>query len=89
MFESAGNHAHPSIKAFVLAAVVGMIVAEFGAPGPITPASAQYAIPELASSSFAWQVFGADWRDPLAGLRGRSSPNPSIHAVATTMDPDR
>jgi hypothetical protein len=48
MFESAGNHASLLIKAFVLAAVVGIIVAGFGVPAPITPASAQDAIPELA-----------------------------------------
>jgi hypothetical protein len=76
MFESAGNHARLPIHAIVLAAVVGMIVAGFGTQAPITPASAQDAIPELASSSFAWQAFGADWRDPPAGLRGPIKPHP-------------
>jgi hypothetical protein len=53
----------------VLAAVVGTICAAFD-DQVWTPAFAQTAIPELTSSGFAWQAFGADWRDPPAGLRG-------------------
>lgn len=75
MFESAYSPAGLSIKAFGLAAVVGMIYAAFDAQVP-TPASAQTAIPELATSGFAWQAFGADWRDPPAGLRGPIKPHP-------------
>jgi hypothetical protein len=75
MFESAYSPAGLSIKAFGLTAVVGMIYAAFDAQVPIQ-ASAQTAIPELATSGFAWQAFGADWRDPPAGLRGPIKPHP-------------
>ncbi|MEA3028671.1 MAG: hypothetical protein QOF91_3956 [Alphaproteobacteria bacterium] len=33
-------------------------------------------VPELASTSFAWLAFGADWRDPPAGMRGPIKPDP-------------
>ena len=39
-------------------------------------AQPQTKIPELASSSFAWLAFGADWRDPPAGMRGPIKPDP-------------
>ena len=44
-------------------------------------ALAQEKIPELASSRFAWLSFGADWRDPPAGLRGpiRHDPDRRYH----------
>jgi hypothetical protein len=43
-----------------------------------TPADAQFEgkVPELASSSFAWLAFGADWRNPPAGMRGPIGPDP-------------
>jgi len=38
-------------------------------------------IPELASASFAWLAFGADWRDPPKGMRGpiKQHPNYTYH----------
>jgi hypothetical protein len=47
------------------------------------PASAQAPakdkIPDLASISFAWLAFGADWRDPPAGMRGPIKPPPGYN----------
>jgi hypothetical protein len=59
--------------ASVVAALVGI-----AAWATATPASAQTQakIPELASSDFAWLAFGADWRDPPAGMRGPIHPDP-------------
>jgi hypothetical protein len=77
MFEIAGKYAYFSIRTFVFAAVSGTICAGIGAWEPTTLVSAQDAIPELASSNLAWQAFGADWRDPPAGLRGPIKPHPN------------
>src|SRR5258708_2128255 len=77
MFEVAGKYACFSIRTFVFAAVSGMTCEGIGAWAPTTLVSAQDAIPELASSNLAWQAFGADWRDPPAGLRGPIKPHPN------------
>src|SRR5262249_56458378 len=39
-------------------------------------APAKGGIPDLASSSFAWLAFGAEWRDPPPGLRGPVKKDP-------------
>src|SRR5947208_3546161 len=58
------------------AAICGTLATWFAS----SPASAQVVpkdrIPELASTSFAWLAFGADWRDPPAGMRGPIKPDP-------------
>src|SRR5205814_394427 len=43
-------------------------------------------IPELASASFAWLAFGAEWRDPPAGLRGpiKNDPDHPYHGNLDT-----
>jgi hypothetical protein len=43
-------------------------------------------IPELASSSFAWLAFGAEWRDPPAGMRGpiKNDPDHPYHGNLDT-----
>jgi hypothetical protein len=74
MSENSGHHNHLPIKPFVLVAVAAMLCV--GAQVSTNRAFAQDAIPELASSSFGWQAFGADWRDPPAGLRGPIKPHP-------------
>src|SRR5882672_4791796 len=44
------------------------------APSAQTPAKT--GIPDLASSTFAWQAVAADWQDAPAGLRGPIKPDP-------------
>jgi hypothetical protein len=76
MVESAADHPHLPIKTFVLVAVAAMLCVGFDAQAPTGRAAAQDAIPALASSGFGWQPFGADWRDPPAGLRGPIKSHP-------------
>src|SRR5262249_27859642 len=49
-------------------------------------AQAAEKIPELASSSFAWLAFGAEWRDPPAPLRGpiKNDPDHPYHGNLDT-----
>ena len=86
MFKSAsnGNHHRIPFSKLWLGTFAGFLLA-FSAWAMNALASAQApkkdAVPELASSRFAWLAAGADWLDPPAGLRGpiKNDPDHPFH----------
>jgi len=84
-FVSDGNRNQIAFQKPLSGIVAAAFCAGIAAFAMNTPASAQAqakdGIPELASISFAWLAFGADWRDPPAGLRGpiRNDPDHPFH----------
>ncbi len=78
-----GNRNPIAFKTLLLGTFSAALCAGIAAWAAYAPASAQVPakdkIPDLASISFAWLAFGADWRDPPAGMRGPIKPPPGYN----------
>src|SRR5262249_40572492 len=66
-------HKETNMRMWIAIAIFTISTLAASASGQ-TPA--KNAIPELASTTFAWQAVGADWLDAPAGLRGPIKADP-------------